>query len=158
MRACDTMATLRFFVLEAISVRVVALGGLLSENTLAIGIGEDVQRIYDVECLTHLWRAALGAGHGFASACGWVVAGHTLVRPCVVTSMGDIVTNERLCATRSESKTKKRDATGAPEARCVGRWRQAELGRHFPPFRFVRRHRCHGQTLTALGKGRVDVG
>ena len=52
--ACDTMATLRFFVLEAISVRTVAMGGSLSENTLAIGIGEDVQRIDDAKCLTHL--------------------------------------------------------------------------------------------------------
>ena len=42
--ACDTMATLRFFVLEATSVRAVALGGSLSENTLAIGTGEDVRR------------------------------------------------------------------------------------------------------------------
>ena len=68
--ACDTMATLRFFVLETIIVRALALGGSLSENTLAIGIGEDVQRIDDVKCLTHLSRAALGAGHGFTSACG----------------------------------------------------------------------------------------
>ena len=58
------MATLRSFVLQAISVRAVALGGSLSENTLATGIGEDVQRIDDVKCLTHMWRVALGAGHG----------------------------------------------------------------------------------------------
>ena len=88
--ACDTMATLRFFVLEAISVRAVALGGSLSGISLAIGIGEDVQQIEDVKCLTHLWRAALGAGHGSTSASGWAFAGHTLVRPCADTSMGDI--------------------------------------------------------------------
>ena len=73
--ACDKMAALRFFVLEAISVRTVAMGGSLSENTLAIGIGEDVQQIDDVKCLTHLWRAAVGAGHGFTSALMEAVVG-----------------------------------------------------------------------------------
>ena len=80
------MAALRVFVLEAISVRTVAMGGSLSENTLAIGIGEDVQQIDDVKCLTHLWRAALGAGRGFTSASGLAFAGHALLRFCVVTS------------------------------------------------------------------------
>ena len=102
--ACDKMAALRVFVLESISARTVAMGGSLSENTLAIGIGEDVQQIDDVKCLTHLWRAALGAGHGLTSASGWAFAGHTLVRPCVVTSMGDILTNGRRRATRSDAK------------------------------------------------------
>ena len=86
-------------------MRAVALGGSLSENTLAIGIGEDVQQIEDVKCLTHLWRAVLGAGHGFTSACGWAFAGLMLVRPCVVTSMGDILTNGRRRATRSDAKS-----------------------------------------------------
>ena len=85
-------------------MRAVALGGSLSGNTLVIGIGEDVQRIDDVKCLTHLWRAALGAGHGSTSASGWAAAGHTLVRPCVVTSMGDILTNEQRRATMSDVK------------------------------------------------------
>ena len=69
------MAALRVFVLESISVRTVAMGGPLSENTLAIGIGEDVQQIDDVKCLTHLWRAAVGAGHGFTSALMETVVG-----------------------------------------------------------------------------------
>ena len=47
----------------------------MSENTLAIGIGEDVQQIEDVKCLTHLWRAAVGAGHGFTSALMEAVVG-----------------------------------------------------------------------------------
>ena len=67
-RTLAQMAALCVFVVVAISVRTVAMGGSLSENTLAIGIGEDVQRIDDVKCLTHLWRAAVGAGHGFPSA------------------------------------------------------------------------------------------
>ena len=66
--ACDKMAALRVFVLEAISVRTVAMGGSLSESTLAIGIGEDVQQIDDVKCLTHLWRAAFGAESGHSHA------------------------------------------------------------------------------------------
>ena len=73
--ACDTMAALRVFVLESISARTVAMGGSLPENTLAIGIGEDVQQIHDVKCLTHLWRAAVGAGHGFTSALMEAVVG-----------------------------------------------------------------------------------
>ena len=85
------MAALRVFVLEAISVRTVAMGGALSANTLAIAIGEDVQQIDDVRCLTHLWRAAVGSGHGSPSACAWAFAGHTLVRPGVVSAIGDIL-------------------------------------------------------------------
>ena len=137
-------------------MRAVALGGSLSENTLAKGIGEDVQRIDDAKCLTHLWRAALGAGHGLTSASGWAFAGYALVRLCVVTSMGDILTNGRRRATRSDAKSVTERVVRRHGVSAVGD--RLNLGAMFPRSASYAGTAVMGRHLRRWKKARVDVG
>ena len=99
------VAVRRFLVHICYSVHAVQTikehGGLLSENSLAIGVGEHVQLIDDVECLTRLWRATRVAGLGCDEGVTYLQFAHDLVRPNIVTALAHVVLLERAPPTRA---------------------------------------------------------
>ena len=155
--ACDTMATLRFFVREAISVRA-------GRGTWRLVVGEHASHRHRGGRSANRRRevshplVARGPWRGaWLNVCEWV--GFRGLRVGAALCRHEYGRHlDKWAASRDKVGREKRDGTGGPQARCVGRWRQAELGRNVSPFRLVRGHRCHGQTPTALETGRVDVG
>ena len=89
----------RFFVHLAYSIYVghetKQMDVEFSENSLCIGVGDDVMRIDDVRPFGVLWRASLDAGLSLKDALVYIFFAHDLVRPAIIHAIANIVKLER---------------------------------------------------------------
>ena len=89
----------RFFVHVAYSIYVGHETKLMdvefSENSLCIGVGDDVMRIDDNRPFGALWRASLEAGLSLKDALVYIYFAHDLVRPAIINAIANIVKLER---------------------------------------------------------------
>ena len=98
-------ATLTFFVHIAYSVITMGalqpLGLEISENTVCIGVGGDIQYIDDVAPFKALWQAGSIAGLTWDERVVYILWAHDLVRPYMIRAIANVLMLEQTQATKT---------------------------------------------------------